>query len=169
MDTTSTEITIHSLAAEMASWFESRTRDNGDKFLSLRNGHPEWMQQICFDAHKSPTIGTIMPDDIRYEMINECLDVIADCTDADELEDRKYDLNASDNNNDLLQWLASHNCRANFCDAYRHEMGESCTDIMGQIRNGCLYEVQEVFGLLIDAFTAHLEELTPTNKTLLRY
>lgn len=155
--TTNTETTIYSLAAEMASWFESRTRANGDKFLTLRDGHPEWMKQVCFEAHDSPTVGTIMPDDYRYEMINECLDIIAECTNEDELEDAKWDrLSAPDYTVDLLQWVSSHIRRADFCDAYADEMGER-SDLIGQIRDGYTYELREVFELVVSALNTVLE------------
>lgn len=160
MNTTNTE-TIFSLAAELASYFESHARDNGDTFLTLRDNRPDWMQTICRLAHDSPTIGLIMPDDMRYKMINECLDAIAECNDQDALDDRKYELRAPDYKSDLIHWLSSHNCRHNFCDAYRNEMGASCTDMMGQIRDGYLYELQEVFDLLVAALTTHLEDITP--------
>lgn len=155
--TTTTETTIYSLAAEMASWFESRTRDNGDKFLALRDGHAEWMKQVCFEAHDSPTVGTIMPDDYRYEMIKECLDIIAECTDDDELEEARWNwLCAPDYTHDLLQWLASHNARAEFCDAYAEEMGHR-SDLIGQIRDGYSYELREVFDLVVGALNTVLE------------
>lgn len=155
--TTNTETTIYSLAVEMASWFESRTRANGDKFLTLRDGHPEWMKQVCFEAHDSPTVGTIMPDDYRYEMINECLDIIAECTNEDELEDAKWDrLPAPDYTHDLLQWLASHNARADFCDAYAEEMGQR-SDLIGQIRDGYSYELREVLELVVSALNNVME------------
>lgn len=155
--TTNTETTIYSLAAEMASWFESRTRANGDKFLALKDGHPEWMKQVCFEAHDSPTVGTIMPDDYRYEMINECLDIIADCTNEDQLENAKWDrLTALDYTYDLIQWLASHNARAVFCDAYAEEMGQR-SDLIGQIRDGYTYELREVFELVVSALNNVME------------
>lgn len=155
--TTNTETTIYSLAAEMASWFESRTRANGDKFLALKDGHPEWMKQVCFEAHDSPTVGTIMPDDYRYKMIRECLDIIAECTNEDELEDAKWDrLSAPDYTHDLLHWLASHNCRAEFCDVYADEMGQR-SDLIGQIVDGYSYELREVFDLVVGALNTVLE------------
>lgn len=155
--TTNTETTIYSLAAEMAAWFESRTRANGDKFLSLRDDHPEWMQQICFDAHKSPTIGTIMPEDYRHEMINECLDIIAECTNEDQLENAKLDrLTAPDYTSDLIQWLASHNARAVFCDESKQEIGDA-GDLIGQISDGYIYELREVFDLVVSALNRILE------------
>lgn len=155
--TTNTETTIYSLAAEMASWFESRTRANGDKFLALRDGHPEWMKQVCFEAHDSPTVGTIMPDDYRYEMVNECLDIIAECSNEDDLEEARWNrLEAPCYTHDLLQWLSSHNCRVEFCDAYADEMGER-HDLVGQIRDGYTYELREVFDLVVSALNTVLE------------
>ena len=158
MDTTNTETTIHSLATEMASWFESRTRDNGTTFLTLRDNHPKWIQQVCFDAHKSPTIGTIMPEDYRHEMINECLDIIAECTNEDQLENAKWDgLTAPDYTYDLIQWLASHNARAVFCDESKQEIGDA-GDLIGQIRDGYVYEIREVFDLVVSALNRILED-----------
>ncbi len=149
--TTNTQQTIYSLAAEMASWFESRTRANGDKFLALKDGHAEWMKQVCFEAHDSPTVGTIMPDDYRYEMINECLDIIAECTNEDELEEARWNrLEAPSYNYELFEWLSSNIGRVEFCDAYADEMGER-RDLIGQIIDGYTYELREVFDLVIGA------------------
>lgn len=159
--TTNTQQTIYSLAAEMASWFESRTRDNGDKFLTLKDGYPEWMKQVCFEAHDSPTVGTIMPDDYRYKMIKEVIDMLSEC--ADEIDqkesvfDKFYDrFYAPDYTYDLLQWLASYNARADFCDAYADEMGER-SDLIGQIRDGYTYELREVFELVVSALNNVME------------
>ncbi len=149
--TTNTQPTIYSLAAEMASWFESRTRANGDKFLALKDGYPEWMKQVCFEAHDSPTVGTIMPDDYRYEMINECLDIIADCTNEDDLEEARWNrLEAPSYNHELFKWLSSYIGRVEFCDAYADEMGHR-SDLISQIIDGYIYELREVFDLVIGA------------------
>lgn len=66
------EKTLQELAGEAARWFETKTRDNGDVFVSLKDGHPEWLQELVWHAHEA---GAMLPDDYRYGWSYEALEV----------------------------------------------------------------------------------------------
>jgi hypothetical protein len=55
----------------MSQAFETRKRDNGDKYVALKDGSPEWMTDVCHKAH-----GDMLPDDWRYSFISEAVDYI---------------------------------------------------------------------------------------------
>lgn len=64
--------------SDFAKHFETKTRDNGDRFTSLKDDRPEWLQDAVYAAHQ----GT-MPNDWIYA---ECL-ATAEAFDAGELSD----------------------------------------------------------------------------------
>lgn len=64
--------------SDFAKHFETKTRDNGERFTSLKDDRPEWLQDAVYAAHQ----GT-MPNDWIYA---ECLAAI-ESFDADELSD----------------------------------------------------------------------------------
>jgi hypothetical protein len=153
-----TEQTIQSLASELCGYLETRTRDNGDKFICLQGNAPDWAQDVCREAHDSPTVGLFMPDDYRYELISECLKKIAECESDSELEETPYNVETPTYTYDLLQWLASHVYRPSFVDAYIEEIGRTEIDIMGQIRDGYFMELREVSELLISALAKRVTQ-----------
>lgn len=157
--TTETAATVQGLASEMLSSFEVKTRDTGKRYISLKDGRPDWMQDICRDAHNSSTVGMMLPDDHRYEMISECLTAISEAESVIELDDAAYNLSAPDYTHELLEWLASSNHRHCFCDAYREEFGDSGAeyDTLGIIRDGYLYELREVYWLVLSALRNRLD------------
>ncbi|HUM44856.1 MAG TPA: hypothetical protein PKI14_18070, partial [Fervidobacterium sp.] len=63
---------VNELAREALEWFETGTRDSGEKFVKTKDGRPEWLTDLIFTAH-----GDMMPDDHRYKFIEEALDLIA--------------------------------------------------------------------------------------------
>lgn len=164
--TTKTAATVQALASEMLSWFETKTRESGKRYITLKDGHPEWMQDVCREAHDSSTVGMILPDDHRYQMIAECLSAISEADGAEALSDAAYDLTAPDYTHELLEWLASSNHRHCFCDAYREEFlgvdpgvaAPEGYDFMGIIRDGYLYEMREVYDLVLHALRARLDD-----------
>jgi hypothetical protein len=47
----------------MSQAFETRKRDNGDKYVALKDGSPEWMTDVCHKAHGD---GTYAGDECEY-------------------------------------------------------------------------------------------------------
>ena len=155
-----TETTVQALASEMLSWFETKTRESGKRYISLKDGHPDWMQDVCREAHDSSTVGMILPDDHRYQMIVECLSAISEADGAEALSDAAYDLTAPDYTHEVLEWLASSNRRHLFCDAHLEEAGLDTEgfDTFGLIADGYRYEMREVYDLVLHALRARLDD-----------
>jgi hypothetical protein len=152
--TETTETTIHSLAAEAASWFERRTRDDGETFVCLKDDRPEWVLDLTMSAH-----GDFLPEDWRYATIEAALDFIHD-TEADE-DDSPHEF--ADGHVDVytgsrLAWLSSHLTRPAYVDEAREEglIGPD-TDIVEAIGVGQYMESLEVYRLVWEALSERLE------------
>lgn len=115
-------ITLRSLAREMSLAFEGDTRTNGETFLRLRDGSPEWMTTICYQAHDE---AKLLPDDWRYAFIEEAVDALAEHEDADEALAR---LEPDIYTGKLTAWLHSLNSRVYY-------LGEALTEC-GPFRDG---------------------------------
>lgn len=77
--------------------FEWAERPNGDRYIRIREGSPEWVKDMMHDCHDD-----MFPDDYRYEYIYEALDSLV-CEDGDESSASEHL-----HSNDLLGWLGSH-------------------------------------------------------------
>jgi hypothetical protein len=112
-----------------------RTRD----ILLPADDAPEWFTGLCHAAH-----GGMMPDDWRYELIQDALGAIEDGADEDRLDlDGLYPYTA-----DRLDWLASHLDRPGYCDEAAEDMGGPPGDILAFVAWGMDRELREVFGLV---------------------
>jgi hypothetical protein len=81
-DATDNITTMQSLAAEMSQAFEGAVRpSSGEHFRKLKDDAPGWMTTVCRKAHDD---GELLPDDHRYEFIEQAVDALAACDDADE-------------------------------------------------------------------------------------
>ena len=132
--------------------FETRERDNGDKFVCLTDGSPEWMKDIVRECH-----GGMLPDDTKYGMIQECADGLADYDSMDsdnafEIADGLVDVY----NADRSRWLASNVCRAAYIDDAQDDglLAEDA-DTFTRLGVGQFMEYQEILYTLIQA----LEEI----------
>jgi hypothetical protein len=140
--------TIQDRAREAARWFETATRESGDEFLRLRDGRPEWVQDLVFAAHGA---GEFMPDDYRYRLTREALEWIADeesdpSDTASEFADQAVDVYTGAR----LQWLASNLLRPGYCDYAREEFGAE-GDIVALIGMGQFMEASEVYHEVLSA------------------
>jgi hypothetical protein len=81
----------------------------------------------------------MMPDDWRYEFIQDALAAIEDGIDLDGL----YPYTA-----DRLNWLASHLDRPGYCDEAADDAGRPPADILAFVAWGMDREMREVFGLV---------------------
>src|SRR5260370_17043414 len=101
---------VHSSLAKKADeayrYFEKATRtSNGAEFWRVKDGAPEWVQELCFAAHDA---GDIFPDDWRYHFIVEAL--------AAPSEEGEDDTEADIWTSDLCAWLASNLNRGSYVD-----------------------------------------------------
>ena len=137
--------TLKDFAHEMSRAFVGDKRNDGTEFRKLRDGSPEWMKDVCFKAH-----GDMMPDDHRYEMIEEACDALADHDDEDEARDS---LEADVYTSELTAWLHSRVDRTGYVDEALEEYGGEVKGISDAIALGQMKEKEEVFGLVVEALT----------------
>lgn len=64
---------IRKLSAEAYGYLERACRGDGSMYVCRKNGSPEWVTDLCRDAH-----GDSFPDDWIYEQIANCLESILD-------------------------------------------------------------------------------------------
>jgi hypothetical protein len=134
---------VQELAAEAYSLL---TRDRTRNMLLPADGCPAWFTDPCRHAH-----GGMMPDDWRYEFIQDALGALADGAGEDRL-----DLDALDPYTaDRLDWLTSHLDRSEYCNAAAEEMGGPPAGILAFVAWGMDRELREVSDLV----RARLEEL----------
>ncbi len=60
--------TIQELARTAYDALETKTRDNGDSFICIRDGSPKWIQEMIHTAHAD-----MWPDDYKYEFSRDAL------------------------------------------------------------------------------------------------
>jgi hypothetical protein len=142
--------TIKSLASDMSkSFIEGAPRNDGKTFRKLRDGHPEWMRDVCHKAH-----GDMMPDDHRYSMIEDVVDAISESSE-DDINDVIYSIEAPIYTSELTEWLNSRADRTGYCDEAIEEYGGKLDGVVHVMQLGYMAEFEEVFGLVVSA----LEEL----------
>ena len=147
-------ITIQTLATEMYEAFESAVRPtSGETFRKLKDDAPEWMTTVCRKAHDN---AEMLPDDWRYEFIEQALDALAEHEDADAARDcLEPDVYTSD----LTAWLHSLDSRVYYIDDALREWGMP-GDAFKLLASAQLFEKEEVFQQVLDAVQ---EEVTSRN------
>ena len=137
---------VRDLASKMSAAFVGRTRTNADveAFRTLRDDHPQWMTDVCRAGHDH---GNILPDDHRYQFIEECVDSLVAADDADEA---RINLEPSVHTGDLTRWLASRPNRFGWMDEASKELGpfENFED---HIRTAQRLEMEETFDQVLAA------------------
>jgi hypothetical protein len=149
---TKEETTVQSLAAELSAALERRTRESGhepglDHYVTLKEGSPAWMTEACHAAH-----GDMMPDDWRYEFIEDAASALAEAEDPDDAEPFEYVYT-----NQVTGWLHSRVDRYSYVDQAVEDMGGNVDKegILPLLFRGMYEEQRETLYLLRSA----LEEL----------
>lgn len=148
--------TIDELATEAYGWFETRYRDDGDRFVALKDGAPDWVECLVHDAH-----GSFLPDDWRYESIRSAVGHIADSgteseNDLDDAGGEWADSNVDIYTAKRFQWLASNLERQYYCDEAIAEFGEF-EDTCSLVGMGQYMESREVWAAVVRALADELE------------
>jgi len=134
---------VQQLAREANSYLK---RDTVRDILLPADRAPQWFTELCHVAH-----GSMMPDDWRYEFIQDAVGAIADGSGEDRIDlDGLYPYTA-----DRLAWLASHLDRPGYCDEAAADMGGPPGDILALVALGMDAELTEVFELV----RARLEDM----------
>lgn len=124
--------------AKVANGFLIRTDKD---VVILKDDRPDWVQELCHSAH-----GDMLPDDWRYEFIQDALNALEEDEDNEPDVDNLYPYNA-----DRLDWLSSNLNRAGYCDEAMEEIGGEFSGIFDTIAIGMQAELREVFALVRDA------------------
>jgi len=128
--------TVQSVAAEANAFLYRDTQQ--DKVLPQKYA-PQWFTDLCHHAH-----GDMLPDDWRYEFIQDALNALENDGDENGPDiDNLYPYTA-----DRLNWLASRLDRHGYCDEAAEDMGESPKQIVDFIALGMDRELREVFDLV---------------------
>lgn len=98
--------TIKGLAEEMSQALEWKERNNGSKFVSLKNGSPEWMHDVCWRAHNN---GETLPDDTIYEFIDKAVNALSECSgnSLPDLQEAIDQIEPDIYTSDLTSWLGA--------------------------------------------------------------
>jgi len=88
-------ILIKNLAAEMLSYMKQKAKPTGKDYWHLDGTAKPWMASAVRDAHDD-----MLPNDIKYAFIAECLYSIVD-------EGPEYEIETSVHTSELTEWLAS--------------------------------------------------------------
>jgi hypothetical protein len=105
---TNTESTVKTLAEQLSAALETRTRDNGDKFVCLKDGSPEWMTDVIHAVH-----GDALPNDVTYRFIEKCADAIANADEDADLDEVIYEIESDIYTTDLMEWARTN---YEYCD-----------------------------------------------------
>jgi hypothetical protein len=147
---------VQDLAREASSYFERALRDSSDPdsgYVRTKNDTPEWVTNVIYEAHAG-----MLPDDWRYDQIENALDVIADSDDPDDARGEFADGAVDVYNSDRIAWLASHGNRQSYCDDAASEFGSESRDVIEMIGLGQYYEAGEIYGLVLQALEARTDD-----------
>lgn len=147
---------ILKLAEEMSAAFTNGPRestDTGRTIRVLKDDAPGWMTDVVREAHDG-----MLPDDFRYEMIEEALDTLVRAEGDD--EQAQEDLPEPPiYNAERLRWLASHLERVGYCDEVCEESGvEASVGILDRIAIGYRAEQEDVLALVVRALAALVDD-----------
>ncbi|AGA31715.1 hypothetical protein [Singulisphaera acidiphila] len=144
------KITIQSLAVEMSQAFEKAVRpSSGEAFRKLKDVAPDWMRTVCRKAHDD---GELLPDDHRYEFIEQAVDALANHDDTDSAcESLEPDFYTSG----LTGWLHSQNSRVCYISEAMEEYG-TFKDGFKLLAAAQMLEREEVFRQVLDALQKEL-------------
>lgn len=145
-----TEPTVPGLAKLMLKYFVQKKRDNGSEFYSLKEGRPDWMQNICRECH----VG-MLPDDYKYQFIHDALYLIIENNEEDDASDVQIEPDVY--TADLLRWLASSISRTAYMDDASSEYGPF-PQFENHLMAGQQLERQEVFASLRGGLRSLLKE-----------
>jgi hypothetical protein len=126
--------TLQSLAETTRKYFTTDTRTDGTEFIKGSDDAPEWVKEMCQDAH-----GKMFPDDWRYAFIVEALDALADHDDPDDIS-----MEADIYTHELTAWLASRVDRSCYCDQAMEEYGSKFPGVFAVLSLGQIAEKEEV-------------------------
>lgn len=144
-------------ARELSAAFERVNRPDGETYVRLKPGSPDWMTAAVRSAH-----GGVLPDDAIYSRCEDVADAIAeaDAEDADAAREACDQIEPDCYYSDLTAWLASCPNALALCDQAREEglVAESAS-MSDRIQAGQLQQIREIAGEIIQALEERAEEI----------
>lgn len=107
------------------TYFQTKTRENGETFYALADDAPEWVDDAVRDCHDGE-----LPNDWRYTIIADLFEQLLENPDDEYAGAGLVDIY----NRDLAQWLAGNLYRDSYCTEVL-ESGATVTgafDLIGQ-------------------------------------
>lgn len=139
---------LQKLASECLDYLDTKTRSNGETYIFIKDGSPEWFISLCHQAHDY-----MPPDDWKYHFIYSSIQLLAENEDHESI-DIESDIFVKD----LLAWLSSSLWRLSYCDDACDEYGiEAEADTLRRISLGQYHEKWEVFNFVRDCLLDRLE------------
>lgn len=145
-------MTVKEKAKEALQWVEGAVRaTNATRFIRLKANRPEWVFRLAMIAHNG-----LLPDDWRYEMIDNCLGELAECEDEEAAASSVVENCIPIETHRLIDWLGSGGGRIGYCN----EVYSYSEDVNSMLAAGFCLELEEVLGLV----KAELERLIEEEK-----
>lgn len=148
-------------AALFAESFETRLRDNGEAFVCLQDGSPDWMREAIQAAHDN---GDRLPCDYIYGACHSAADYIAENCDGEGDDESAFDFAdsfVSVYNGERAAWLAMHLGNAEYVDDAIKEGLTSLEDgIYPAIAVGMLEQAREIFAAIYSAIEEAAEDMS---------
>lgn len=149
-----------STTRSLSAWFVSAVRSNGETFVKLDVGAPEWLADAVREAH-----GDEFPDDWCYDRLQSIACCICDGADepgpiADQLTDVW--------NADLCAWLSGNLYRAEFVDEFMENYAGPASDgVFAAIRGGQFLQLDAMasvmLGAVVSAHESYVDECEVEN------
>ena len=148
------KVTIQSLAGELFDALETRTRNNGDEFTTLKDDAPAWMQPVVHATH-----GDKLPDDTVYQFIQDCAAAIHDRggeEDEENAEEAIREMEPDPYTAGLTKWLAARVDHVYYLTEVLEEYGD-IKDGFQLLAMAQKQQIEEVGFALIAALKSEME------------
>jgi hypothetical protein len=143
---------IQELASQLSEALERKSRTNGDEFVCLKDGSPQWMTDVVRSVH-----GDKLPDDAVHAFISRCADALAESDDED-ASGAIYQIEPDAYTHNLTAWL---HARADHVYYLSEVLEESTpTDGFQLLAMAQQRQIVEVGQALIAGLQEHLDTLT---------
>jgi hypothetical protein len=91
---------VQKLAKRLTEALETNKRNNGDDFVSLKDGSRSWMTDVIRSVHADK-----LPDDTVYALIERCADALTDADEDADPQDVISEIESDIYTSDLTEWL----------------------------------------------------------------
>lgn len=152
------EMTLADLAKHAYGFFEYArrpgAREDDEGYYRLKDERPVWLVELVKSVHRD---GQWLPDDYKFKWTAYALEQLGDGADPDEGPSGRIEPDVY--NGMLVAWLGSHLNRGAYVDEASENFGHSSQGIYGDLAQGQMAEIEEVWHLVVRALNKRLEEI----------